>query len=254
MPAVADHVRTGNSVADLKQAILDNLYYAQGRVPIIATKYDWYMATAFAVRDRMMHDWIVSFERIRKEHLKMVAYLSAEFLIGPQLGINLVDLGDIRQHTKAALAELGVSLEEIEAVEPEPGLGNGGLGRLAACYMESMTTEEVPAIGYGIRYEFGLFKQEIRDGWQVEKTDKWLQLGTPWEIVRPERNYLVGFGGHTEQYHDEHGGFRVRWVPANMVKGVAHDIPIAGYKTEATNFLRLWVSHAGGVVRPAGLQ
>ncbi len=244
MPAVADHVRTGNSVADLKQAILDNLYYAQGRVPIIATKYDWYMATAFAVRDRMMHDWIVSFERIRKEHLKMVAYLSAEFLIGPQLGINLVDLGDIRQHTKAALAELGVSLEEIEAVEPEPGLGNGGLGRLAACYMESMTTEEVPAIGYGIRYEFGLFKQEIRDGWQVEKTDKWLQLGTPWEIVRPERNYLVGFGGHTEQYHDEHGGFRVRWVPANMVKGVAHDIPIAGYKTEATNFLRLWVSHA----------
>ncbi len=244
MAAVADHVRTGNSVADLKQAILDNLYYAQARVPIIATKYDWYMATAFAVRDRMMHDWIISFERIRREHLKMVAYLSAEFLIGPQLGINLVDLGDIRQHAKAALAELGVSLEEIEAVEPEPGLGNGGLGRLAACYMESMTTEEVPAIGYGIRYEFGLFKQEIRDGWQVEKTDKWLQLGTPWEIPRPERNYLVGFGGHTEQYHDEHGSFRVRWVPANMVKGVAHDIPIAGYKTEVTNFLRLWVSHA----------
>ncbi len=244
MPATADHVRTGSSVADLKQAILDNLYYAQARVPLIATKYDWYMATAYAVRDRMMHDWIVSFERIRKEHLKMVAYLSAEFLIGPQLGINLVDLGDIRQHAKAALAELGISLEEIEAVEPEPGLGNGGLGRLAACYMESMTTEEVPAIGYGIRYEFGLFKQEIRNGWQVEKTDKWLQLGTPWEIARPERNYLVGFGGHTEQYHDEHGNFRVRWVPANMVKGVAHDIPIGGYDTVVTNFLRLWVSHA----------
>ena len=155
-----------------------------------------------------------------------------------------MDLGDIREQAKAALAELGVSLEEIEAVEPEPGLGNGGLGRLAACYMESMTTEEVPAIGYGIRYEFGLFKQEIRDGWQVEKTDKWLQLGTPWEIARPERNYLVGFGGHTEQYHDEHGNFRVRWVPANMVKGVAHDIPIGGYNTEVTNFLRLWVSHA----------
>jgi len=237
-------VRTGTSVADLKQAILDNLYYAQARVPMIATKYDWFMATAFAVRDRMMHDWIVSFARIREERLKMVAYLSAEFLIGPQLGINLVDLGDLRQHVKAALAELNVSLEEIEAVEPEPGLGNGGLGRLAACYMESMTTEEVPAIGYGIRYEFGLFRQEIRDGWQVEKTDKWLQLGTPWDIARPERNYLVGFGGHTEQYHDEHGKFRVRWVPANMVKGVAHDIPIGGCGTAVTNFLRLWVSHA----------
>ncbi len=244
MPAVAEHVRTGNSVADLKQAILDNLYYAQARVPDLATKYDWFMATAYAVRDRMMHDWIVSFARIRQEQLKMIAYLSAEFLIGPQLGINLVDLGDIRDQTKAALAELGVSLEEIEAVEPEPGLGNGGLGRLAACYMESMTTEEVLAIGYGIRYEFGLFRQEIRDGWQVEKTDKWLQLGTPWEIARPERNYLVGFGGHTEQYHNEHGNFRVRWVPSNMVKGVAHDVPIGGYDTEVTNFLRLWVSHA----------
>ena len=110
--------------------------------------------------------------------------------------------------------------------------------------MDSMATEEVPAIGYGIRYEFGLFRQEIRDGWQVEKTDKWLQLGTPWEIARPERNYLVGFGGHTEQYHDGQGQFRVRWVPANMVKGVAHDTPIGGYDTKVTNFLRLWVSQA----------
>jgi starch phosphorylase len=239
-----DRVRTGSSVADLKQAILDNLYYQQGRVPDLATRYDWYMATAYAVRDRMMHDWINSFARYRRDKLKMVAYLSAEFLIGPQLGINLVDLGDIREQTRKALAEFGVALEEIEAVEPEPGLGNGGLGRLAACYMESLTTEEVPAIGYGIRYEFGLFRQEIRDGWQVEKTDKWLQLGTPWEIVRPERNYVVGFGGHTEHYQDEHGIARVRWVPANMVKGVAHDYPIGGYATDITNFLRLWVSHA----------
>ncbi len=244
MQVVEDHVRTGISVADLKQAILDNLYYRQGRVPDLATEYDWFMATAFAVRDRMMRDWIVSFGRYRNEQLKIVAYLSAEFLIGPQLGINMVDLGNIRDEAKEALAELGVSLDKIEAVEPEPGLGNGGLGRLAACYMESLTTEEVPAAGYGIRYEFGLFRQEIRDGWQIEKTDKWLQLGTPWEIVRPERNYLVGFGGHTEQYHDGHGEFRVRWVPANMVKGVAHDIPIPGYDTQVTNFLRLWVSHA----------
>jgi starch phosphorylase len=244
MPAADDQAQAALTVADLKQSILDDLYYRQGRVPDLATKYDWFMATAYAIRDRMMHDWIESFARYRYEHFKMVAYLSAEFLIGPQLGINLIDVGDIREQAKAALAELGVSLDEIEALEPEPGLGNGGLGRLAACYMESMTTEEVPAVGYGIRYEFGLFRQEIRDGWQVEKTDKWLQLGTPWEIARPERNYLVGFGGHTEQYQDAHGQFRVRWIPANMVKGVAHDIPIGGYKTKVTNFLRLWVSHA----------
>jgi starch phosphorylase len=244
MLAAEPHSQTGLTIADLKQSILNDLYYRQGRVPDLATKYDWFMATAYAIRDRMMRDWIVSFARYRNERLKMVAYLSAEFLIGPQLAVNLVDLGDIREQAKAALSELGVNLEEIEAVEPEPGLGNGGLGRLAACYMESMTTEEVPAVGYGIRYEFGLFRQEIRDGWQVEKTDKWLQLGTPWEIARPERNYVVGFGGHTEQYHDGHGQFRVRWVPANMVKGVAHDIPISGYDTDVTNFLRLWVSHA----------
>ena len=244
MQALEDRVRTGSTVPDLKQAILDNLYYQQGRVPDLATKYDWYMATAYAVRDRMMHDWIVSFARYRHAQLKMVAYLSAEFLVGPQLGINLVDLGDIREQARTALADLGLSLEEIEAVEPEPGLGNGGLGRLAACYMESMTTEEVPAVGYGIRYEFGLFRQEIRDGWQIEKTDKWLQLGTPWEIARPERNYLVGFGGQTEHYNDEHGIARVRWLPANMVKGVAHDYPVGGYGTKVTNFLRLWVSHA----------
>jgi starch phosphorylase len=244
MQAVEDRVRTGHTVADLKQAILDNLYYAQGRVPDLATQYDWYMATAYAVRDRMMHDWINTFARIRNEKLKMVAYLSAEFLIGPQLGINLVDLEGIREHTRQALAELGQSLDEIEAVEPEPGLGNGGLGRLAACYMESLTTQEVPAIGYGIRYEFGLFRQEIRDGWQVEKTDKWLQLGCPWEIARPERHYVVGFGGQTEHYNDEHGVARVRWTPNNMVKGVAHDYPIPGYDTQVTNFLRLWVSHA----------
>ncbi len=244
MPATADPIRTGTTVADLKQAILDNLYYAQGRIPALATAYDWFMATSFAVRDRMMHDWIVTFARMRHDELKMVAYLSAEFLIGPQLGINLLDLYDIREQARVALQELGQSLDEIEAVEPEPGLGNGGLGRLAACYMESLTTLEVPAVGYGIRYEFGLFRQEIHDGWQVEQTDKWLQLGTPWEITRPERSYLVGFGGRTEQYHDEHGNFRVRWIPNQMVKGVAHDIPIGGYDTAVTNFLRLWVSNA----------
>src|SRR5215472_13299197 len=137
MPAIEVSPSTTLSITDLKQSILDNLYYRQGRVPDLAAPYDWFMATAYTIRDRMMHDWIVSFARYRNEHLKMVAYLSAEFLIGPQMGVNLVDLGNLREQAKAALAELGISLDEVEAMEPEPGLGNGGLGRLAACYMES---------------------------------------------------------------------------------------------------------------------
>jgi starch phosphorylase len=239
-----DNVRTGKTIPDLKQAILDNLYYEQGRIPELATKYDWYMATALAVRDRMMHDWIVSFSQVRRPEQKVVAYLSAEFLIGPQLNLNLLDLYDLREPAKAALAELGISLEELEAIEPEPGLGNGGLGRLAACYMESLATLDFPAIGYGIRYEFGLFHQEICDGWQVEQTDKWLQLGNPWDICGAEITHLVGLGGHTEQYRDERGNFRVRWIPGQMVRGIAHDIPIGGYNTAMTTFLRLWASEA----------
>ena len=173
-----------------------------------------------------------------------MSYLSAEFLIGPQLDNNLLNVGDIRPAVETALAELGLNLETLLNHEPEPGLGNGGLGRLAACYMESLATLNVPAIGYGIRYEFGLFHQEIQDGWQVEKTDKWLCLGNPWQISRPEINHFVGTGGHTEQSHDEKGRLRVRWVPDNLVKGVANDIVIAGYDTPMTNFLRLWSSEA----------
>ncbi|HWT83629.1 MAG TPA: glycogen/starch/alpha-glucan family phosphorylase, partial [Candidatus Methylomirabilis sp.] len=140
--------------------------------------------------------------------------------------------------------ELGLDLETLLRQEPEPGLGNGGLGRLAACYMDSLATLQVPAIGYGIRYEFGIFNQEIRDGRQVEKTDYWLRLGNPWEISRPEIAYQVGGGGHTEPYRDERGRFRVRWVPHRVVKGVAYDTPITGYGAGITNILRLWKSEA----------
>src|SRR5271165_4629377 len=173
MEAVQDQVRTGRSPAELKQAILDNLYYVQTRVPQLATTNDWYMAVAYAVRDRMMNDWIQAFGRARGTRVRIVSYLSAEFLIGPQLGNNLLNVYDMRAPIEEALKELGQSLEKLLAHEPEPGLGNGGLGRLAACYMDSLTTLNIPAIGYGIRYEFGLFDQEIQNGWQVEKTDKW---------------------------------------------------------------------------------
>jgi starch phosphorylase len=244
MEAVPDHVRTGRSVVELRQAILDNLYYVQTRIPELATTNDWYMAVSYALRDRMMNDWIEAFGRARRTRIRIVSYLSAEFLIGPQLGNNLLNVHDIRDSVDAALHELGQSLNELLAHEPEPGLGNGGLGRLAACYMESLTTLNIPAIGYGIRYEFGLFTQEIHNGWQLEKTDKWLSLGNPWEMSRPEIAYYVGTGGHTEQYHDDHGHFRVRWIPEHVVRGIANDIPVAGYGTNMTNFLRLWSSEA----------
>jgi len=244
MEAVQDQVRTGRSTAEIKQAILDNLYYVQTRIPALATTNDWYMAVAYAIRDRMMADWIEAFGSTRGKRTRIVSYLSAEFLIGPQLGNNLLTVHDLRDAVDGALKELGQSLDKLLAHEPEPGLGNGGLGRLAACYMESLTTLNIPAIGYGIRYEFGLFSQEIQNGWQVEKTDKWLSLGNPWEMSRPEIAHYVGTGGYTEQYHDEHGHFRARWIPEHVVKGIANDIPIAGYGTNMTNFLRLWSSEA----------
>jgi len=177
------------------------------------------------------------------QEVKVVCYLSAEFLIGPQLGNNLVSLG-IEASAREALSALGQDLDELLTLEPEPGLGNGGLGRLAACYLDSLATTEVPSIGYGIRYEFGIFAQQLRDGAQVEVTDKWLQKGTPWEIVRPEVSRYVSFGGHTEGATDERGQYRVRWIPASTVKGVACDYPVPGFHVATCNTLRLWKSEA----------
>ncbi|HLO25098.1 MAG TPA: glycogen/starch/alpha-glucan phosphorylase, partial [Geobacteraceae bacterium] len=178
-------VRRGGSAADLKQAILDHLHFTQARLPALATRNDWYMAVAYTVRERMLDDWLKSLLHLRDKDVKIVSYLSAEFLMGPHLGNNLVNLG-IMEPVRNAVAELGLDLDDLLQQEEEPGLGNGGLGRLAACFMDSMATLGVPAIGYGIRYEFGIFDQAIRDGWQVEVTDKWLRFGNPWEIVKPE--------------------------------------------------------------------
>ena len=159
--------------------------YLQARFPEIATPFNWYMALAHTVRDRLLERWVNTSKAYTAPDLKIVCYLSAEFLIGPQLANNLVNLG-IEQNAREAMRALGQDLDTLLELEEEPGLGNGGLGRLAACYLDSLATLEMPAIGYGIRYEFGMFDQEIRDGWQVETTDKWLQNGTPWEIMRPE--------------------------------------------------------------------
>ncbi len=184
----------------------------------VATPEHYYRALALAVRDRMQQRWTTTTQTYWDLGVKVACYLSAEFLMGPHLGNNLLNLG-IEQEARAALAELGQDLDTVLACEEEPGLGNGGLGRLAACYLDSLATLQRPAIGYGIRYEFGIFDQEIHDGWQVETTDNWLVHGNPWEIVKPDIAYRVNWGGHTERYVDETGTKRMHWVPRRVLKG-----------------------------------
>jgi starch phosphorylase len=241
---VTDDDRTGLTVEILKRALAENLFYAQGKFPAIATKNDFYMALAYTLRDRQLHRWINTIETyLKQKEPKVVCYLSAEFLLGPRLGNNLVNLG-IWNEVRQAVEQSGLDLKELLEQEAEPGLGNGGLGRLAACYMDSLSALEIPAIGYGIRYEFGIFSQEIQDGWQIERADKWLRLGNPWELPRPESTVDVNFGGHTEAYTDDQGRYRVRWIPGQVVKGVPHDMPILGYKVNTANTLRLWKAEA----------
>ncbi|MBN1104420.1 MAG: glycogen/starch/alpha-glucan phosphorylase [Deltaproteobacteria bacterium] len=237
-----DH-RTGDSVETLRRAIMDNLYYREARLPATATRNDWYLALAYTVRDRIISRWIKTIEAIVREDMRVVSYFSAEFLMGPQLVNNMINLG-IYEEMRQAATELGLDFDALIGQEEEPGLGNGGLGRLAACFMDSLATLEIRAVGYGVRYEYGLFDQAVRDGWQVEMTDKWLRLGNPWEIERPEIAYEVNLGGHTESYHDREGRYRVRWVPHQVVKGVAYDTPILGYGVPSVNLLRLWSAQA----------
>lgn len=236
-------VRTSMQAGALKQAVTDHMRYSIGRLAAVATEHAYYRALALTVRDRMQQRWMSTTQTYFDLSRKVACYLSAEFLMGPHLGNNLVNLG-LEQAARTALAELGQDLDAIIACEEEPGLGNGGLGRLAACYLDSLATLQCPAIGYGIRYEFGIFDQEIQDGWQVEKTDKWLHYGNPWEIAKPEVAYYVNWGGHTEHYRDEAGNERVRWVPHRVVKGTAYDTPIQGYGVNTCNTLRLWSAEA----------
>src|SRR5215475_6990306 len=226
-----------------KHDFLDNLFCVQGKIPALATRHDYYMALAYTVRDRMLHRWISTAETYTRHGSRTVAYLSAEFLMGPHLGNNLLNLG-ITEEVRQAIRELGLNLDELLACEDEPGLGNGGLGRLAACYLDSMATLEIPSLGYGIRYEFGIFQQDIADGWQMEKTDKWLRFGNAWELPRPEWAVEVKLGGHTEKYTDHEGRLRIRWVPARVVNGVPYDTPILGYRNNTANTLRLWRAEA----------
>lgn len=242
IPAV-ERTRTGLSADALRRAIIDHIRYTVGRPAAALRPEHYYRALALAVRDRMQDNRTDSTQTSLDRGSKVTCYLSAEFLMGPQLGANLLNLG-IEDAARAALAELGQDIDEVLACEEEPGLGNGGLGRLAACYLDSLATLERPAIGYGIRYEFGIFDQEIHDGWQVEKTDNWLLNGNPWEIAKPDVHYPVLWGGHTERYADDAGVHRVRWIPQRVIQGVAYDTPIQGYGVKTCNTLTLWSARA----------
>ena len=235
--------RTGIEIETLKRAFLDNLYYLQARIPEVATRNDYYMALAYTIRDRLMHRWLHVLREYIKKRTKMVAYLSAEFLVGPHLGNNLINMG-LYDLVKKAIDEMGLDLQNLLDQEEEPGLGNGGLGRLAACFLDSLATLDIPAVGYGIRYEFGIFDQEIKDGWQVEITDKWLRFGNPWEVAHIELSQTIKFGGHTQSYADENEHYRVKWIPEYSVMAVPYDTAILGYETNTTSIMRLWKAEA----------
>ncbi|MEB3242107.1 MAG: glycogen/starch/alpha-glucan phosphorylase [Cyanobacteriota bacterium] len=240
----ADADRSGLLAEDVFDGMTEHLFYTLGKLAPSASRHDLYMALSYAVRDRLMTRYLAGNEAINATPTRVVAYLSAEFLIGPQLSNNLLMLG-IQREAAEALRRFGINnIEEILEVEEEPGLGNGGLGRLAACFLESLATLEIPATGYGIRYEFGIFDQLIRDGWQVEITDKWLKAGWPWEIPQPDQACFVGFGGRTQAYHDDHGTYRVRWIPSEHAIGVPHDVPVLGYRVNTCDRLRLWRADA----------
>jgi len=232
-----------STVARIKSAYLDNLHHRLAKTPETATRHDRYMALAHTVRERLVDRWLNTSSAYNERKSRIVGYLSAEYLLGPNLMSNILALG-ILEETGQAAAELGLSLADVVETEPDPGLGNGGLGRLAACFLDSLATLEYPAVGYGLRYEFGIFDQHIKDGWQLEAPDRWLMLGNPWEIPHPELSAEVPFGGRTQSYTDSAGRYRVRWIPDRVVKAVPYDTIIPGYRNTTANTLRLWKAEA----------
>jgi starch phosphorylase len=231
------------SAAELKAAVLAKLTYAVGKAPEVATPRDWFLAVTFATRDIIVGRWLESLNAVYTDGRKRVYYLSLEFLIGRLLFDALTNLGVARPMTEA-LDELGVNLTDLRGIEPDAALGNGGLGRLAACFMDSMATLSIAAHGYGIRYDNGLFRQIIRGGWQQETPEDWLVNGNPWEFVRPEYNYAIGFGGWVEMVQGDDERARHVWHPSETVEAVAYDTPIVGWRGRHVNTLRLWSARA----------
>ncbi len=235
-------------IAALRDSVIAKLTYAVGRDPIVATDRDWFMATALAVRDHVLERWMPSTRTNYESKSKRVYYLSLEFLIGRLLHDSLSNLGLV-DRMRAALAELGVDYDKLCDIEHDAALGNGGLGRLAACFMESMATLGIAAHGYGIRYHHGMFRQVIRDGWQLEYPENWLTFGNPWEVARTDATHLVGFGGTVETQTKPNGEPRFFWHPAETVDAVAYDTPVIGWRGRYANTLRLWAAWASDTLR-----
>ena len=233
---------------DLSAAILGKLTYAIGKDVVVARNHDWLAATILAIRDHVIDHWMASTRDTYHSERKRVCYLSLEFLIGRLLRDAMSNLG-LLEAAKAALAKLDVDLDLIAELEPDAALGNGGLGRLAACFMESMATLDIPAYGYGIRYDHGLFRQKIIEGRQVELPEDWLSHGNPWEFERREYAYEVGFGGAVEARADDEGNARHVWIPGEKVMAVAYDTPIVGWRAKRVNTLRLWSARAIDPIR-----
>lgn len=231
--------REAHDVESMKKAILNHLHYTLAKDQYTATARDCFLALAYTVRDQLISGWMKTQQKYYDDNPKRVYYLSLEFLIGRTLGNSLINL-DILPVVEQAMKELKLELEELRDLEWDAGLGNGGLGRLAACFLDSMATLDIPAYGYGIRYEYGIFFQQIKNGHQVETPDNWLRYGNPWEISRPEYLYPINFYGRVEQYQDAKGDIRSRWVDTSNVMAMAYDTPIPGFGTETINTLRLW--------------
>ena len=223
----------------LQAEILEKLTYFIGKDPIVARPHDWLKATIYAVRDRIIDQWMESSRETWRTSHKRVYYLSLEFLIGRLMRDAMSNIG-VMEHVQAALKNFNVDLGDLINLEPDAALGNGGLGRLAACFMESMATVDIPAYGYGIRYVHGLFRQEVSEGWQVELPEDWLAHGNPWEFERRESSYEIGFGGQVVPVQEPDGSTRLEWRPAEHVLAVAFDTPIVGWRGKRVNTLRLW--------------
>jgi starch phosphorylase len=234
---------TSPEAITLQRAFIDHVRFSRGKNPDNATTFDRWIALALSVRDRLAERWVRTQRAHYAHDVKRAYYLSAEYLLGRALTNNLVNL-NLLETAREALKEIGVDLETLVETEPDPGLGNGGLGRLAACFLDSMATLGLPGMGYGIRYEFGIFTQDVVDGYQLERADEWLKFGTPWEIVRPEKVVPIRFYGHVEHHQSSDGRPVARWVGGKTVLGVPYDIPIAGFGTDTVNTLRLWQARA----------
>ena len=238
-PNVNGHV----TADDIKKRFQDHLKFTMAKDEYSATDHDRYYALSMAVRDLLIERWINTSQTYYKQDVKRVYYLSMEYLMGRALGNNVINLG-IDPQVNKALSDLGLDWNFLRDLERDAGLGNGGLGRLAACFLDSIATLELPGYGYGIRYDYGIFRQQIRDGFQVEEPDNWLRYGYPWEIERPEFQFEVHFGGRVQIEHDERGKPIHRWVDYETVVGIPYDNPIAGYGNNTVNNLRLWTAKA----------